>query len=286
MLPGMARRPLGRLLGKLSTLRYYAAFRRTPLAALRYLAFDGELDNFTYELGNEDELGRFMARSLSIRDEDAMTYIRELQADDVLRGLITRRLASARNRNPTMPYGRRLGWYVAARARKPRLTVETGVHDGLGSTVLLRAIERNAEEGIQGTLMSIDIRQDVGWLIPDQLRKYHDIRIGDSGDMLERSLEGRTVDFFVHDSDHAYQHETKEFELVLLRARQGTILISDNAHGSTAFRDFCARHDLKFELFREAPKDHFYPGAAIGLAIVTDATRFSPERDLESASAL
>jgi hypothetical protein len=66
------------------------------------------------------------------------------------------------------------------------------------------------------------------------------------------------------------------------------VLLSDNAHASTAFSDFCERHGLTYRYWREVPRGHFYPGAGIGMTIISDAFgddaveplhhRFEPER--------
>ena len=59
---------------------------------------------------------------------------------------------------------------IYVRLRKPKLIVEAGVHEGLGSEILLRALQRNAEEGAPGHLLSFDIHDDTGWLVAPQLR--------------------------------------------------------------------------------------------------------------------
>jgi predicted O-methyltransferase YrrM len=253
---------------KIRLLRSYHAFRRAPIASAKYLLFNRELDNFTYELANEAELAQFIGTTLGITPDEATVYIGELQGDDSLRAAVHEHLASRADRNSTMPYGRRLGWYAAARARKARMIVETGVHDGLGSIVLLQALKRNAADGFDGKLLSFDINPDAGWLIPSDLRDRQELRVGNALDLLVPALEGRKVDLFIHDSDHRYAHETAEFEAVLEVARQGAVLISDNAHAGTAFRDFCERHRLPFHLFMELPVNHFYAGAGIGLTLI------------------
>jgi predicted O-methyltransferase YrrM len=177
-----------------------------------------------------------------------------------------------------MPYGRRLGWYAIARATKPRTIVETGVHDGLGSTVLLRALERNAAEGRPGSLISFDPVPSAGWLIPSSLRVQHQLVEGPAPDLFTAVLRDRQVDMFIHDSDHRYEHETAEFESILDFVAPGAVLLSDNAHAGTALRDFCERHNLSFRFFREAPRQHWYPGAGIGLALVSGAAK--PEREV------
>jgi hypothetical protein len=271
ILPAPVRHRVRRFTAKVQLLNFYNAFGRVPIAATKYLLFNRELDNFTYELANEPELALFIAQTMGIPRDEAAGYIDELQSDNSLRDAIREGLSSRADRNRTMPYGRRLGWYAVARARKVRTIVETGVHDGLGSTVLLQALKRNAADGFDGRLISFDINPDAGWLIPTDLRSRHELRVGNSLDLLTPALHGREVDLFIHDSDHRYAHETAEFEAVLPVAQVGAILISDNAHGGTAFKDFCARHQLPFHLFMEVPANHFYAGAGIGLTFAQAA---------------
>jgi hypothetical protein len=146
------------------------------------------------------------------------------------------------------------------------LIVETGVHDGLGSAVLLSALARNFAEGYPGKLISFDIREDIGWLIDERLRGPFELVIGDTRALLPRVLEQREVEMFIHDSDHSHEHETFEFETIARFTRPGAILISDNAHAGTAFAEFCDRRGIRHYFFRERPHRHFYPGAGIGLA--------------------
>jgi predicted O-methyltransferase YrrM len=288
IVPRQARHHLRTFIPKIRLLNFYDAFRRAPIASAKYLLFNREIDNFTYELANEVELAQFLGRTLGITPDEATGYIDELQGDDSLRAAIREHLSHRADRNRTMPYGRRLGWYAATRARKARTIVETGVHDGLGSTVLLQALKRNAADGFDGRLISFDINPDAGWLIPSDLRSRHELHVGNSLDLMVPALDGREVNLFIHDSDHRYGHETAEFEAILEVASQGAVLISDNAHAGTAFRDFCERHRLRFHLFMEVPVDHFYRGAGIGLTLmdsIRDREPNATERQAEVNSA-
>jgi predicted O-methyltransferase YrrM len=265
VLPTRLRSQLRRLRAKARTLWTYRVIQRDPLLAVRYFLLDRELDNFTYELTNEDELADLISKILSVPASLAMSHIDEIKADTAFDHAIQGALADRRDRNATMPLGRRLGWYAIARITRPQVVVETGVHDGLGSAVMLRALQRNASEGTSGSLVSFDVREDVGWIIPPELRSRHELHIGDALALMTLALGDRPVDLFIHDSDHRYEHESAEFEVVRPLARPGAVLITDNAHGGTAFRDFCDRHGLPCHVFREKPKEHFYPGAAMGV---------------------
>jgi hypothetical protein len=251
----------------------YGGIRRSPWLRLRYLLLDRELDNFTYDIDNQSELSRFIAASLGVDAETVLGYLLELEDDRELADAIRARLKKRSDRNSTMPFGRRLGWYAIARIRRPKLIIETGVHDGLGSTALLRAVQRNASEGHEGELVSFDVASTAGWLIPDWLRSYHKLVIGNALTELPAAIGDRPVGLFIHDSDHRYAHETAEFDLISARTEPGSVLLSDNAHGGTAFRDFCKRRGLEFRFWKEVPMRHFYPGAGIGLAVVDSELR-------------
>ena len=247
----------------------YRAWRRSPLLALRYLLTDPEIDNFTYSIANTDELASFLAAALGANVDEIAASIRELRADGPLRGEIEDRLVSRPDRRRTMPYGRRLGWYAVARHLKPGVAIETGVHDGLGSAVLLRALARNEVDGVAGTLISIDIRSGVGWLIPPRLRRHHDVRIGDSLGILRSVGPNRPVDLFIHDSDHRYEHETNEFETILpfTRARLDPhVRQRPREHG---VRGLLWPPRPRLPLLARGPARALLSGAGIGLAVVT-----------------
>lgn len=237
--------------------------------ALDYLVRGRELDNFSYDIANADELAEFLAAAFGSTTETALSYVHELEGDDELRRRLNER--SRRRGHGPVCYGRRAGWYGAVRIAKPSVAVETGVHHGLGSAVLLSALRRNAAEGAPGRLISFDVADGVGWLVDDDLRTSgaFELVIGDARKLLAPTLARESVGFFVHDSDHTYEHETFELETVLPRAERGAPLLSDNAHAGPAFADFCERHGLPLHVFRERPRRHFYPGGGIGVTFVS-----------------
>jgi hypothetical protein len=118
-----------------------------------------------------------------------------------------------------------------------------------------------------GTLLSVDIDPDSGWLVPTALTTRLERQIGDARELLTPSLAGRLVGVFIHDSLHTYEHEQFELELAAQPADQRLILISDNAHSSTALADVCRERGLCYYEFRERPIDHFYPGATMGIGV-------------------
>ncbi len=142
--------------------------------------------------------------------------------------------------------------YVATRARRPAVVVETGVLNGFGSAFILLAMADNGA----GKLVSIDrppteervlaqgttrlpATKAPGWAIPDALRERHLLRLGDARDLLPGVLrELGSIDAFVHDSDHAYDHVLFELGIAHRHLRPGGLLIVDNVEQSSAFADF------------------------------------------------
>ena len=138
--------------------------------------------------------------------------------------------------------------------------VETGVHDGIGSLVLLSALDRNALEG--------ETRQ------ADAHSMWIPVLAGSSASMRggRSVLRTRTggcaridrCDLFLHDSLHTYLHERMELEYA---AAAGAVLMSDNTNTTDALKDVCAAHGLRCSIFQERPQDHFYLGAQIGVGL-------------------
>jgi Methyltransferase domain len=250
---------------KLAVLRRYRV--SSPRRALAYLLHDREITNFTYELENDDELRDFLSSATGRSRAEVDRYLSELAGDRELEARLTAKLRTRRDRNRRPKFGRRAGWYGLVRFFKPPLVVETGTHDGLGTAVLLSALQRNTAEGSPGRLLSFDVDPSSGWLLADGDPDLLELHVGDTARILEPALEGRRVGLFVHDSLHTYEHERFELETAVRHADERLVLISDNAHSSTALRDLCEWLGIEYHHFDERPRDHFYPGAAIGLAI-------------------
>ncbi len=255
---------------QIPNVRRYHSVRTAPLVSARHILFNRELVNFTYEIDNVDELVAMVARLLGEDRAHVAVFANELEEDDVLRHELRDKLRDRRDRNSSMPFGRRVGWYVLSRLLKPRVVVETGTHDGLGSVAILEALERNAAQGPAGRLISIDIDPMTGWLVPDRLRGRYEQLHGDSVDVLA-GLTDR-VDLAVLDSAHTYDHEVRE--LALLRARTGhaMVLVSDNP-ATNSLADYAAANGLLYDEFQEQPRGHIHPGAGLGLAVPRAAWR-------------
>jgi hypothetical protein len=257
--------------------RYWRYMWRRPLRALEFLFFDPELTNFTYAIGNLGELAEFLATVWGIEAAATDAFIRELECDSEFRSELGAVLRTRPNRRHTALYGRRAGWYCAVRVLKPKVVIESGVHDGLGSSVLLRALERNRAEGADGKLIGIDLDPASGWLIPHRLRDRFALVVEDSKTALPRIAAQETVDLFIHDSNHSYDHESGEYRTIGGALSSEGVLLSDNAHATDALERFSEERGRSFAFWRERPKGHFYPGAGIGIS-TSRAGRLSPSR--------
>jgi hypothetical protein len=229
---------------------------------LRYVLLDPETDNFTYDLANQGELAAWVAAATGCPRLDARRYMDEPAFDADLQQRLQTATAGHwwwSKRRPR--FGKRLAWYALARILKPDLVIETGVHDGLGSLLLLRALERN---GPRGRLVSFDINPQAGWLVGSH--PQWDLRIQHSQEGLASVLAGPAdPGLFVYDGLHTPEAETADLELVLPRMASWGVLVSDDAHNG-AMSALCAHHGLEYHEVAEHPLGHFYPGSLLAAA--------------------
>jgi predicted O-methyltransferase YrrM len=240
-----------------------------PRNTVRFVFGTRELDNFTYELSNEGELATFLSRTTRVPETTLEEYVQELGRDHELHQWL-REALGRHDRSGRALVGRRAGWYALVRAIKPRIVLETGTHLGMGSAVLARALEKNASDGAQrGHLWTFDLTSAAGSAIPEPLRGWVTAVNGDLRDSLPRTvatLPG-AIDLMIHDSDHSYDHEFFEFQVVGPHLAEGGVLLTDNGHATTALSDYSQDTGRTYSLWREIPRDHPYPGAGIGLSM-------------------
>jgi len=248
-----------------------ASVLRQPLTVLGFVLLDPEVDTYTYDLDNQDLQVSFVAGSLGITYERASELLREAKSDPVLTAEITRRVRWRLDFKRRVWFGRRYAWYALARELKPRLIVETGIKDGLGSVLLTRALERNAEEGHPGKLLAFDLYPDKGWLVPERLRRWWEPIFEGTDVALEPALEGREVGLFINDSVTSYDFARFEFEVALRHAAPRIALVAGSAHHSNALGEICREVGVPYHYFADRPRRHIHPGAATAVGIVDRA---------------
>jgi hypothetical protein len=244
--------------------------RRHPRLAMEYLRQGYELDNFGYEISNVDGLVDVIATALETSAPVVAGYLDECVRDTGFASALATRMSRRAKREIEPHFARRVGWYITVRVEKPKLVVETGTHDGVGSALLLRALERNAEDGASGQLMSFDVEPTSGWLIHPRPRNWTMV-IGDTGRTLPEALAGQTVDIFIHDSLHTIDHERLEFRTARRHAAARQILITANAHMTTVLREMARQESANYAQFdEELIAETWFTGSSLGIAVFAD----------------
>ena len=251
--------------------RYGVSFSQQPSVWLRYVAIDPELDNFSYSLTNDDELASGVASVVpGATDADVAGLFDEIQRDPIVADELRRARRWRLDAKQGGGYGRRIAWYAMARLLQPELIVETGIKDGLGSVLLLRALERNAAEGHDGKLLSFDLSPDRGWLVGARFRPRWEPVFAPTQVALEPALRGRPVGLIIHDSEPTYERAAHEFSVAVDHAA-ATVGMVSNGDWSEALRDLCERTGARFTSVRERPDHAFYPGARVDIGVLDRA---------------
>lgn len=112
-------------------------FVKPVLNLVKWLLKSKEIANFTYDLeeNNKRYLASLIADIMNIEFDVAIAYINEIEEDRALREHISDAIARSDMSfvaDKEVWFGRRIGWYVFARALKPKVIVETGVDKALG----------------------------------------------------------------------------------------------------------------------------------------------------------
>ena len=119
--------------------------------------------------------------------------------------------------------------YCYVRSKKPTLIIETGVAAGVSSSILLEGLRLN---GNSGDLVSIDITEKVGEVIPKNLRSSWTLKVLDHRNQ-ETSLINllrlyNASEIFLHDSDHSGPWQIFEFKEALLNLKMCEVFFFDD----------------------------------------------------------
>jgi hypothetical protein len=245
--------------------------RERPRDAARWLLRSRELSNFTYELRNEDAIPPLLEGVLGGPAESYAAYLDELRGDRELIDDLRERLAASPRRDSEPRLGKRRLLYCVVRAERPELIAESGLHDGLGAAVLLRALERNEREGSPGRLLSFDLNADAGWLVDAERHAGRfEFVPGDVRATLEPALErAGGAALLIQDSLKTHEHETFELEAACRHPRgDRLVLYSDDASSTGALGEVCERHGGRSATLWEEPERHHWRGNELGLCLV------------------
>ena len=145
-------------------------------------------------------------------------------------------------------------------ALRPELVVEAGVQDGLGSLALLRALERNAQEGSPGRLLSIDTLETAGWMVDERHRARWHMVHGSVDEVLARTLpEKPPVGLFIEDTGAPEAVVRSALDSVVHASSDGAILVAGNR--SAELQRFCDERSIAFVEHHDRAHDHFFQNA-------------------------
>lgn len=262
------------LLGRILLILYRAKmvfvyFQRPVLDLLRWLVTSKEITNFTYDLEEHNKcyLASIIADVTEQKYDSIMAYIKEVEQDSELRKHILDSIKKSGLEfmaDEDVRFGRRVGWYALTRALKPKIVIETGVDKGLGACVLTAALKKNIEEGYEGTYFGTDINREAGYLLSNNYANYGGILYGDSIESL-KNLDVE-IDLFINDSDHSAEYEAEEYKTVADMLSPHAVILGDNSHCTNKLLKFSLAMNRDFVFFQEKPKNHWYPGAGIGIS--------------------
>ncbi len=130
--------------------------------------------------------------------------------------------------------------YGLTRWLRPMVLVESGGFIGMSSAFILKAL---ADEKLTTSkLYSVELSEECeqGVLIPEELRSSSGFvpLCGRVEDFLKGGQLPQSIDMFLHDSSHSYQHMLWEFRHFWPRVRDGGLLVSHDVQMNAAFPEF------------------------------------------------
>lgn len=246
---------------------YY--FKSSLMNLLKWLLFSKELTNFTYDLTDINK--KYLSATLSLitntSEEKILGYIEEIHTNAKLKQYLEKKIIKSNYNfmaDVNINFSRRVGWYALVRAMKPKIVVESGVDKGLGSVVIAEALRKNKSEGYTGGYYGTDNVLAAGYLFDKPYNDYGQILYGDSITSLKNLKE--KVDVFINDSEHSSSYEAREYEAIKSKLSKKAIIVGDNSHATDKLFAFSVKNNRNFLFWSEKPKNHWYPGAGMGIS--------------------
>ncbi len=235
----------------------------------KWLIESKETSNFTYDLEEKNQryLASMIADILSLPFSEVLDLFREIQENVELEKHVADATAKSEwafTADKEVRLGRRIAWYAIARAKKPKIIIETGVDKGLGSCVLAAALKKNTQEGHAGHYYGLDINPKAGFLLSGDYARYGSILYGDAIESI-KSFAG-VVDLYINDSDHSAEYEALEYRAMANKLSERAIIVGDNAHASDKLLEFSLAQDRHFVFFQDKPLEHWYTGTGMGIS--------------------
>lgn len=192
-------------------------------------------------------------------------HAKELLTDDAFASRYRHRVTETRLRytcEPRLYFGKCLMYYMLVRAIRPRLVVEAGTLNGLGSLAICRALTRNSAEGAPGRLVTIDIAKDRGEFLDGSEGGLVTRLTGDSASALEEI--DSEIDCFIHDTINEAGHMRAEFSALEPKLASNAVVFT--VWFVEEFVRFCERTGLVYFEVVDRPRNHWHPGGRCGIA--------------------
>lgn len=190
-------------------------------------------------------------RLLEVEQSEFNYYIKKVRSNQEFNNQISSKLREFQNRLrkeglDAGAMGNSLAGvlYAIVLSSSPEIVIETGVASGVSSAHILLALEDNGK----GQLFSIDLPTErwplpkgkqPGWLIPEELRHRWTLRLGRSSEILPDALQQfKSVDIFLHDSEHSYENMEWEYQVVWPYLKKRGLLLSHDINANKAFLEF------------------------------------------------
>jgi len=198
----------------------------------------GAFSSFTLELEPNMILQKVIGKQVTSNIENEFKSLNEIILES------TKKVTLPYPSNYRVGYNTSFLIYSFIRLLKPNKVVETGVANGHSTFFILNALMKNGN----GSLHSIDIKDDVGGLITEELKQYWNLYVlpRTNEKALNQYLEKiAPVDVFIHDSNHMYYWQMLEYRSFLKNISDSGFILSDDVDSSYAFIDFCNENKLE-----------------------------------------
>jgi predicted O-methyltransferase YrrM len=231
-----------------------------------------EYTSWTYHLSDRNliEACNLVSILTSRPLEEVLAYKEEILRDADLATHVKNKTLASRDRwcaDEDFKIGRRILYYLIARARKPRVVVEAGVDKGLGAALICRALQKNRLDGSAGTYVGVDIHElNRAFLFSGTLASEGVLEREDAVTFLQR-YEGE-IDFYVHDTTPAPQHVQALLTALWPKLSPRGVLCTSWATSEVI--DYVVGKG-RFLTFAEEPRDHWYPGSKLLVASREDS---------------
>lgn len=209
---------------------------------------------------------KFLSQLTHIKEKEIEEYQKELKKSGIV-GSLKRNYFKVRKKHFISIQKWHELIYFIIRKTKPKIIVETGVLDGISSTFILLALNKNQS----GILYSIDLParkefwgstnemltpalprgKDPGWIVPLNLKNKWKLLLGSSKKHLPPLLTKLVkIDIFIHDSMHTDEYMMWEYQTSWTALNKGGLLCSDDIHTGKSFWQFSQQ--VKKQIFHKS----------------------------------